>query len=78
MVKGPPPPPLSPPTETLSSPAGAMTPALPAIGTLLEALPSSIRAYVLAEVRDADWELELGAAAGLQIRWLDRRAGESC
>ena len=50
--------------------------ALPAIGTLLEALPSSIRAYVLAEVRDADEELELESAAGLQIRWLHRRAGE--
>ncbi len=34
--------------------------ALPAMGTLLEALPSSIRGYVLAEVPDADWELELG------------------
>ena len=77
MVKGPPPPLLSPLTETLSSPTVAMSRAWPAIGTLLEALPSSIRGYVLAEVPDADWELELGAAAGLQIRWLDRRAGES-
>ena len=50
--------------------------ALPAIGTLLEALPSSIRAYVLAEVRHADEGLELESAAGLQIRWLHRRAGE--
>ena len=50
--------------------------ALPAIGTLLEALPSSIHAYVLGEVRDADEELELESAAGLQIRWLHRRAGE--
>ena len=72
-----PPPPLSRPTETLSSPTVAMSRAWSAIGTLLEALPSSIRGYVLAEVPDADWELELGAAAGLQIRWLDRRAGES-
>ncbi len=50
--------------------------ALPAIGTLLEALPSSMRAYVLAEVRDADEELELESEAMLQIWWLHRRAGE--
>ena len=51
--------------------------ALPAIGTLLEALPSSIRAYVLAEVRDADAELELESAAALQLRWLHGQEGET-
>ena len=40
------------------------------------ALPSSMRAYVLAEVRDADEELELKSAAALQLRWLYRKAGE--
>ena len=50
--------------------------ALPAIGTLLEVLPSSMRAYVLAEVLDADEELELESAAGLQIQWLHRPPGE--
>ena len=50
--------------------------ALPAIGTLLEALPASIRAYVVAEVRDADEEQEVESTAGLQILWVHRRAGE--
>ena len=51
--------------------------ALPAIGTLLEALPSSMRAYVLAEVHDGDEELELESAAALQLRWLHRQEGET-
>ncbi len=50
--------------------------ALPAIGTLLEALPSSMRAHVLAEVPNADEEQELESAAALQIWWLHRKAGE--
>ena len=49
--------------------------ALPAIATLLEALPSSMRAYVLAEVRDVDEELELESAAALHISWLHRQVG---
>ena len=51
--------------------------ALPAIGTLIEALPSSMHAHVLAEVQDADEELELESAATLQMGWLHRRAGET-
>ena len=51
--------------------------ALPAIGTLLEALPSSMRAYVLAEVQDADEEQEMESAAGLQVRWIHHQAGET-
>ena len=50
--------------------------ALPAIGTLLEALPSSMRAYVLAEVWDAEEEQEMWSAAELQVHWLHRRAGD--
>ena len=51
--------------------------AVPAIATLLEALPSSMQAYVLAEVRDADEELALESAAEVQTTWLHRRAGET-
>ena len=50
--------------------------ALPAIGTLLETLPDHIRAYVLAEVRDADEELPLESAAELYLKWLHRRGGD--
>ena len=50
--------------------------ALPAMGTLLEALPPYMRAYVLAEVRDADEELPLESAAELSLTWLHRRDGE--
>ena len=50
--------------------------ALPAIATLLEALPSSMRAYVLAELRGVDEELELESAAALHISWLHRQVGE--
>ena len=50
--------------------------ALPAIGTLLEALPSSMRVHALAEVPNADEEQEQESAAALQIWWLHRKAGE--
>ena len=51
--------------------------ALPAMATLLEALPSSMRAHVFVEVHDADEELDLESAARLQLRWLHRRTGET-
>ena len=51
--------------------------ALPAIGTLLELLPSAMRAYVLAEVRDADEEQDLNSDAELEVRWLHHMAGET-
>ena len=51
--------------------------ALPAVATVLEALPSSMRAYVLVEVQDADEELELTSPAELQVWWLHRKPGET-
>ena len=51
--------------------------ALPAVATVLEALPSSMHAYVLAEVQDADEELELTSPAELQVWWLHRKPGET-
>ena len=47
--------------------------ALPAIGTLLEALPTSMRGHVLAEVQNADEEQEMESAAGLQVYWIHRQ-----
>ena len=50
--------------------------ALPAIGTLLDMLPSTMRAYVLAEVRDAGEEQALSSDAELEARWLHHLPGE--
>jgi NADPH-dependent ferric siderophore reductase len=44
--------------------------ALPAIATILERLPSTARADVLAETRDADGELPLDSAAEMRVTWL--------
>lgn len=51
--------------------------ALPAVGTLLEELPSSASAYVFVEVYNADEEQELTSPADLHIRWLHRREGKT-
>ncbi|MEW2067378.1 siderophore-interacting protein [Streptomyces sp. NPDC007346] len=52
--------------------------ALPAIATVLEALPAATRAVVYAEVADAGEELELPAAAGgAEVRWIHRDRGGS-
>ena len=51
--------------------------ALPAVGTLLEALPPGAKATVLVEVQDADEEQELESPADLQARWIHRREGET-
>ncbi len=48
--------------------------ALPAIGTLLESLPSSTRADVYVEVADAAEELPLTTAAQARFTWLHRGA----
>jgi NADPH-dependent ferric siderophore reductase len=52
--------------------------ALPAIATLLEALPSSCSAHVFAEVADAAEELELRSPARFTVTWLHhgRAAGQ--
>ncbi len=50
---------------------------LPAIATVLEALPSSTRACVFLEVRDANEEQPLTSPAPTQIWWLHRQAGET-
>jgi NADPH-dependent ferric siderophore reductase len=44
--------------------------AVPAIGTILRALPETTRATVLVEVADASAELPLDGPAGTEIRWL--------
>ena len=49
--------------------------ALPAIGTLLEAMPSTMRAYVFAEVEDAAEEQELSSDAPFEVTWLHRENG---
>ncbi len=50
--------------------------ALPAIGTLLEALPASMSAYVFAETLNEDEELEMTSPAQMQIAWLHRNSTE--
>lgn len=44
--------------------------ALPAIGTLLEAMPASCFAHVFIEVADAGEELELESPARFEVTWL--------
>jgi NADPH-dependent ferric siderophore reductase len=44
--------------------------ALPAVGTLLEALPASCFAHVFVEVADAEEELTLNAVARIEVTWL--------
>jgi len=44
--------------------------ALPAVGTLLEALPASCLAHVFVEVADPAEELTLTSAARLEVTWL--------
>ena len=44
--------------------------ALPAVGTLLEALPASCFAHVFVEVADAAEELKLESPARFQVTWL--------
>jgi NADPH-dependent ferric siderophore reductase len=44
--------------------------ALPAVGTLLEALPASCFAHVFVEVADEDEELKLESSARFQVTWL--------
>ncbi|MFH9298212.1 siderophore-interacting protein [Streptomyces sp. NPDC017520] len=52
--------------------------ALPAIATVLEALPAGTGAVVLAEVADAGEERELpSAAGGSEVRWVHRDRGDS-
>ena len=48
--------------------------AIPAVGTLLEALPDSASAEVHLEVADADDEIELSSPAKTAITWHHRRA----
>jgi NADPH-dependent ferric siderophore reductase len=50
--------------------------ALPAIGTLLEALPDGLPAEVIIEVRNGDEEHALPPHAGASVRWLHREPGE--
>ncbi|MEU0308477.1 siderophore-interacting protein [Streptomyces cyaneofuscatus] len=52
--------------------------ALPAIATVLEALPGTTSALVYAEIADAGEEVELPAAAGgVEVRWVHRDRGGS-
>ncbi|MFD9427759.1 MULTISPECIES: siderophore-interacting protein [unclassified Streptomyces] len=51
--------------------------ALPAIGTLLEALPAGARALAYIEVADAAEEQELPSAAGVGVHWVHRDRGGS-
>jgi NADPH-dependent ferric siderophore reductase len=51
--------------------------ALPAIGTILEALPTGARALVRVEVADAAEELPLGSPGDVTVRWVHRDRGES-
>ncbi|MFF2540119.1 siderophore-interacting protein [Streptomyces cyaneofuscatus] len=52
--------------------------ALPAIATVLEALPGTTSALVYAEIADAGEEVELPAAAGgVEVRWVHRDLGGS-
>jgi NADPH-dependent ferric siderophore reductase len=48
--------------------------ALPAMGTVLEALPTSMPVQVYAEVSDAAEQLDLGAGPNTRVNWLHRGA----
>jgi NADPH-dependent ferric siderophore reductase len=49
---------------------------LPAVATILEALPASARAQVYVEVEDASEELELESQADVQVSWLHNGNGQ--
>jgi NADPH-dependent ferric siderophore reductase len=49
--------------------------AIPAIGQLVEALPSTADAIVIVEVAHPDARVDLGDRAGLDVRWVVRPAG---
>ena len=49
--------------------------ALPAIGTVLEAMPKNVRAHVFAEVHDAQEHQELTSPATFEVTWLHREGG---
>ena len=49
--------------------------ALPAIATVVEALPSSMLALVFIEVHDEEEEQALESPAAMHVQWLHRRAG---
>ncbi len=51
--------------------------ALPAIGTVLEALPPTMRADVIIEVHDDQEELTLRSPASLEAQWLHRKPEEA-
>lgn len=46
--------------------------AIPAISSILDALPASLKAYVLLEVSDASEQRELSSAAPVEISWINR------
>jgi NADPH-dependent ferric siderophore reductase len=50
--------------------------AMPAIGILLEALPTSVQAHVYVEVGDRAEELDWRSPAQLQVTWLQREDGQ--
>jgi NADPH-dependent ferric siderophore reductase len=50
--------------------------ALPAVATILEALPPSARAIVRVEVAELAEEMELAVPAGAELRWLHRDGRE--
>lgn len=50
--------------------------ALPAVGTLLDALPAGAEADVHLEVGGAEDEIGFDSAASVQVRWHHRRPGE--
>lgn len=49
--------------------------AIPAVGTLLEALPAGAEAEVLLEVEGASDEIEFDSDASVSVTWLARRPG---
>jgi len=51
--------------------------ALPAIGTLIEALPSTAQARVFVEVENSDEEQVLPSRARLDVTWLHRNGGSA-
>lgn len=50
--------------------------AIPAISTILEALPATMKAYVILEVSDALEERELNSPAQVDITWLHRGSAQ--
>jgi len=75
IISGQPGGPYTPDTDVDWYVVGGDEAAIPAIATLLEVLPSSMKTYVYAEVLDEAEEQSFSSPAQLEVTWLHRRSG---